>query len=117
MSVFVIPRIALQFIFYSPSREELVVYSLIISGLNYIKSVDSSELLKSGVDSGFIIAQWHVPSALLKGVMLWSEITPRFLQYVTSVITEAPLIRDYVPTRCVMSRLFFTRSFSHDIEA
>jgi hypothetical protein len=54
--------------FYSLSGRG-VLYSLIILGLTYIKSDDPAELLESAMDSGFIIAVWPVPSALLEGAM------------------------------------------------
>jgi hypothetical protein len=65
----IILRKAVQFTFYCSSGEGSVVYSLIISRLKYIRSVDPIELPESSVDSSFIIALWlqHVPSVVVKG--------------------------------------------------
>jgi hypothetical protein len=47
----------------------LAIYSLIILGLNYIKSDGSVELPKFVVDSGFIITLHPVPSASVERII------------------------------------------------
>jgi hypothetical protein len=67
VNVFIVPRTMVRFTFYSPSMEGSIIYSLIILGLNYIRSSDPTKLPEFVVDSGLIIALWPVPSALREG--------------------------------------------------
>jgi hypothetical protein len=63
LNLFIIPVqwCDLPFIAHRASGVVSVIYSLIISGLKYIKLGDPTELPKSIVDSGFIILPMACP--------------------------------------------------------